>query len=107
MPWKGLLGCGREAATILRTPGFHWAVSQKYQGETQFTSGPEYHPGWWEQSAGNAVLNLHKDEFILYFWILGSPPGLHLLSKKWKKSGFASCMAVFNTFAHRLPPMPI
>lgn len=84
---KGLLGCGREADTILlRTPVLLWAVSQKYQGETQFSSGPGNHTGWWEQSAGNAPLSLHKDEFILYFWNLASPPRTVLTSQKGETS---------------------
>lgn len=84
---KGLLGCGREADTILlRTPVLLQAVSQKYQGETQFSSGPGNHTGWWEQSAGNAPLSLHKDEFILYFWNLASPPRTVLTSQKGETS---------------------
>lgn len=87
IPGQGLLGCGREADTILlRTPAFLWAVLQKYQGETQFSSGPAYHRGWWEQSAGSALLSLRTDRFILYFWILASPPRTVVTSQKGGKN---------------------
>lgn len=81
MSGKGLLGCGTPADTILlRAPVFLWAVSQKYQGETQFSSGPAYH------RAGNALLILHKDRFILHFWILASPPRTGFTSQKGEKN---------------------
>lgn len=81
------MGCGREADTILlRTPAFLWAAPQKYQGETQFSSGPGSHTGRWEQSAGSALLSLHKDRLILYFWILASPPSTAFTSQKGGKN---------------------
>lgn len=73
---KGLLGCGTQADTILlRAPAFLWAVSQKYQGETQFSSGYHTEGG---SRAGNALLILHRQVYPA-FLDLDLPPAWQFL----------------------------
>lgn len=113
----------KQQHALLRTPEFLLVVSQKVsrrartypQGQCGpgYRADPSISTGWWKQTAGYAILALHKDRQVYPVFLEHgiSPQDCIYYLNRGKGSGFTSCMAVYIItqvpFAQRLPPMPL